>query len=365
MKLTIVSYSLEVGGMERVLSIIANSWAERNWHVTILTLERGYTEPVYDLDRRIDYIPLGIAGVDRGWLATLKNNFQRIRILRQAIKSSQPDITVSFDSEVNILTLLACWGLPTKTIVTEQVYPAYNGLDRVWRLLQTWTYRRADLIIVKTHSALAFFPNHRGYKTVVIPNPIARVESEAIVSQIYTDDRYLVAIGKLVPQKGFDLLIKAFARICDRHPAWTLTILGEGVMRSELEALCHQFKLEDYVSMPGNVLNIDAYLRKADIFALTSRYEGFPVALGEAMACGIPVIATDCLSGPREMIHDGTDGLLVVTENVDAIAAGLDLLMSDPEKRQYFSHHAPKIIDRFGVDRVLAMWNGALEQVIT
>ena len=82
------------------------------------------------------------------------------------------------------------------------------------------------------------------------------------------------------------------------------------------------------------------------------------------MACGVPVIATDCLSGPREMIHNGTDGMLVVSENIDALAVGLDVLMSDPVKRQYFSHYAPRILDRFGIDRVMTLWNGAIKQVL-
>jgi GalNAc-alpha-(1->4)-GalNAc-alpha-(1->3)-diNAcBac-PP-undecaprenol alpha-1,4-N-acetyl-D-galactosaminyltransferase len=139
--------------------------------------------------------------------------------------------------------------------------------------------------------------------------------------------------------------------------------LGEGEMRAELEDLCSQLRLKDVVRMPGTMKNIDPYLRKADIFALTSRFEGFPVTLGKAMACGVPVIATDCRSGPREMIHHDVDGLLVAPGNVDALAMGLDALMSDPAKRQQFAHYAPRIIDRFGTDRVMGTWNSAIKQV--
>jgi GalNAc-alpha-(1->4)-GalNAc-alpha-(1->3)-diNAcBac-PP-undecaprenol alpha-1,4-N-acetyl-D-galactosaminyltransferase len=363
MKLILISSSLEVGGTERVMSLLANYWAERGWKVTILTFA-GYSEPFYDLDRRIDLVPLGIAGADRSMLAAVGNNLRRIQILRKTIKNSKANVAISFGSKVNILTVLACWGLKVRTIVTEQVHPSFSGLDKFWQFWQNWTYRRAALITVQTHSALSYFPSGRGFNTAVIPNPISLPESETIESQLYTDDRHLLAVGRLTHQKGFDLLIKAFAQVQERHPEWTLTILGEGNMRLELESLCMQLKLDDLVSMPGAVKNVDAYLRKADIFALTSRYEGFPVALGEAMACGVPVIATDCLSGPREMIHDGTDGMLIVPENVDALAVALDLLMSDPVKRQYFSHYAPRILNRFGIDRVSTMWNIAIKQVL-
>jgi GalNAc-alpha-(1->4)-GalNAc-alpha-(1->3)-diNAcBac-PP-undecaprenol alpha-1,4-N-acetyl-D-galactosaminyltransferase len=294
----------------------------------------------------------------------LSDNFRRVKILKKAIVASRPNVVISFVNTTNIMTLLACWGLKVPTIVSEHIHPAFGELSTACKLLQKWVYRRANLITVQTHSALSYFPAAQGYSTFVMPNPVSVPKPDTIESQLFTDDRHLLAIGKLVPQKGFDLLIKAFAQVAETHPEWTLTILGEGEMRAELEDLCLELNLQDRVFMPGVIKNIDAHLRKADIFALTSRFEGFPLTLCEAMACGVPVIATDCLSGPREIIHNGIDGMLVVPENVDAIASGLDVLMSDPVKRQYFSHYAPKVLDRFGVERVMAMWSNAIKQVL-
>jgi GalNAc-alpha-(1->4)-GalNAc-alpha-(1->3)-diNAcBac-PP-undecaprenol alpha-1,4-N-acetyl-D-galactosaminyltransferase len=365
MKLTLISSSLEVGCTERVMTTLANYWAARGWNITILTFDDGSIEPFYDLDSRIDRLPLGIEHRDTSGISAIKYNLHRIGVLKKAIKTSRPDVTISFDNITNILTLLACWGLKVPTIVSEHVHPSHGGLAGVWKFLQKLTYRRADLVTVPTHSAISFFPSGQGYNTFVLPNPITVPECDLIQSQLNTDDRHLLSIGKLIPQKGYDILIKAFAQTCDHHPEWTLTILGEGEMRSELEDLCAQLKLEDRVFLPGIVKNVDGYFKKADIFVLSSRYEGFPIALGEAMACGVPVIATDCVSGPREMIHHGRDGMLVVSENVDALAVGLDVLMSDPVKRQHFSHYAPKILDRFGVDRVMSMWNSAIKQVMS
>ncbi len=364
MKLTLIISSLEVGGAERVMSIIANYWAASGWQITILTFDDGLEPPFYDLDRRIDHRPLGIENRDGYSFSAVRDNLRRIRILKKAIVASRPNLVISFINKTNIMTLLACWGLQVPTIVSEHVYPSFGGLGKACQLLQKWVYRRANLILVQTHSALSFFPSSQGYKTFVIPNPVTLPASDTIESQLNTDNRHLLAIGKLIPQKGFDLLIKAFAQVCEVHPGWTLTILGEGEMRFELEDLCAELSLQDRVFMPGVVKNIDAHLRKADIFALTSRFEGFPVTLCEAMACGVPVIATDCLSGPREIIHDGIDGLLVVIENVDALAVGLDLLMSDPVKRQYFSHHAPQVLERFGIEPVMAMWHSAIKEVM-
>jgi GalNAc-alpha-(1->4)-GalNAc-alpha-(1->3)-diNAcBac-PP-undecaprenol alpha-1,4-N-acetyl-D-galactosaminyltransferase len=365
MKITLISSSLKVGGAERVMSIIANYWAARDWQITILSFDDGSAPPFYDLDKRIEYRSLGLRYHSGFNLLTLSHNLRQIRSLKKAIVASRPDLIVSFVNTTNIMTLLASWSLRVPTIVCEHVYPAFGGLGKISQFLQKRLYCRAALVTVQTHSGLSFFPADRGYKTVVIPNPIALPDVEqSDQSQLFTDDRHLLAIGKLIPQKGFDLAIRAFAQVCDTHPEWTLTICGEGEMRGELEDLCVQLRLEDRVYLPGVVKNIDAHLRKADIFVLSSRFEGFPVTLCEAMACGVPVIATDCLSGPREIVHSGQDGVLVVTDNVDALAVGLDLLMSDPVKRQYFSHHAPKVLNRFGVEPVMAIWDGAIRQVL-
>jgi GalNAc-alpha-(1->4)-GalNAc-alpha-(1->3)-diNAcBac-PP-undecaprenol alpha-1,4-N-acetyl-D-galactosaminyltransferase len=365
MKLTLISSSLDVGGAERVMSIVANYWAEQDWDITILTFDDDTEPPFYLLDDRIDVRPLGIdhRNGDRFSPSSLKINLKSIQTLKKAILISQPDLVISFVNTTNIMTLLACWGLNIKTIVSEHVHPAFGQLSTINSLLQKVTYLRADLITVQTHAALSFFRADR-YKTFVVPNPVALPISEPIESQLYTDDRHLLAIGKLIPQKGFDLAIAAFAQVADNHPEWTMTILGEGEMRSELEDLCAELGLEDRVFMPGIVKNVDAHLRKADIFILPSRFEGFPVTLCEAMACGVPVIASNCLSGPREIVHNDIDGMLVPPNNVEALAVALNRLMSDPGKRQYFSHHAPKVLDRFGLEPVMGIWDRAISQAL-
>jgi GalNAc-alpha-(1->4)-GalNAc-alpha-(1->3)-diNAcBac-PP-undecaprenol alpha-1,4-N-acetyl-D-galactosaminyltransferase len=359
MKLTLISSSFKAGDSERVMSNLANYWAGSGWKITLITFDRGSEYPFYDLDPRIDLRPLGIESRNR------RNNWhwRRIFTIRKAIKTSRPDVVISFVNTTNILTLLACLGLRIPTIVTEHVHPEMGELNKTERFLQKWTYRLADLVTVQTYSGLSCFPAVHGYRTAVLPNPIEIPDSDTMESLFFTDERHLLAVGELIPQKGFDLLIRAFAKTCAKHPEWILTILGEGEMRAELEDLCAQLRLEGLVRMPGTVKNIDPYLRKADIFALTSRFEGFPVILGKAMACGVPVIATDCLSGPREMIHHDIDGFLVASGSVDALATGLNALMSDPAKRQQFAHYAPRIIDRFGVDRVMGTWNSAIKQV--
>ena len=196
-----------------------------------------------------------------------------------------------------------------------------------------------------------------------MPNPITTPEPVTATTQLLSAPS-LIAVGRLHPQKGFDLLLKAFARIQAKYPDWQMTILGEGPMRTELEALRAQLKLTNHVHFPGLVSNVRDYLDQADLFVMPSRFEGFPMALCEAMACGLPVLAADCLSGPRDIIEDGVDGVLVTTENIDALTAGLDALMSNPAKRQQLARHAPEILDRFGVEQVMGLWQEAIDRVI-
>jgi GalNAc-alpha-(1->4)-GalNAc-alpha-(1->3)-diNAcBac-PP-undecaprenol alpha-1,4-N-acetyl-D-galactosaminyltransferase len=386
MKVTLVIYGLSGGGAERVMSIIANYWVSQGWGVTLIMLVAPTTAPFYPLDPRIKLKPLGIAGKSTNKLAAIGNAWQRVKILRREIIASQPDVVVSFMNAVNVYTIAACLNSNIPTIVSEHIYPGFNDAKKIWQSIMKWAYRYADLVTVLTQNAVPFYPAAQGYRTMVMPNPITKpapVEAMAQSSptpSLSTVGRLqprqdapiakllpapsLIAIGRLHPQKGFDLLIRAFEQIQAKYPDWQITILGEGPMRSELEELRSQLQLTGRVHLPGLVTNVQQYLYQADIFVMPSRFEGFPMALCEAMASGLPVIATDCLSGPREIVENGVNGMLVMTEDVDALAAGLDALMSNPAQRQQLAQNAPQILDRFGVEQVMKIWQEAIDRVI-
>jgi GalNAc-alpha-(1->4)-GalNAc-alpha-(1->3)-diNAcBac-PP-undecaprenol alpha-1,4-N-acetyl-D-galactosaminyltransferase len=363
MKVTLVIYALGGGGAERVMSIVANYWISQGWDVTLIMLVAPTQPSFYQLDPRIKLKPLGVAGDSANLVAAIGNTWQRVKILRQEIIASQPDVVISFMNSVNVYAILACWKLNIPIIVSEHIYPGATDANKIWQFIMKWAYRYADLVTVLTQNALPFYPAAQGYRTIVMPNPVT---TPAIVVEMarLLPTPSLIAIGRLNPQKGFDLLIKAFARIQAKYPDWQITILGEGSMRSELEDLRSQLQLTDRVHLPGLVTNIQDYLDQADLFVMPSRFEGFPMALCEAMACGLPVLATDCLSGPRDIIENGVNGVLVATEDVDALAAGLDALMSNPAQRQQLAQNAPQILDRFGVERVMGIWGEAIERVI-
>ncbi|WP_309730550.1 glycosyltransferase family 4 protein [Chamaesiphon sp. OTE_75_metabat_556] len=363
MKVTLVIYGLSGGGAERVMSIVANYWVELGWDVTLMMLVAPTKPSFYKLDPRIKVKPLNIAKNSTSPTDAIGNVWQRVKILRWEIVADRPDVVISFMSAVNVYAILACWGLNIPTIVSEHIYPGAATENKIWQFIMKVTYRYADLVTVLTQNALPFYPAAQGYQSMVMPNPVTTPPPAASDGRLVKVPS-LIAIGRLHPQKGFDLLLQAFDRIQAKYPDWQIVILGEGPMRAELEALRSQLNLTDRVHLPGLVTNVPEYLHQADLFVMPSRFEGFPMALCEAMACGLPVLAADCLSGPRDIIEDGVNGVLVATEDVDALAAGLDALMSDPAKRQQLAQAAPEILDRFGVDRVMAIWAEAIDRVI-
>jgi GalNAc-alpha-(1->4)-GalNAc-alpha-(1->3)-diNAcBac-PP-undecaprenol alpha-1,4-N-acetyl-D-galactosaminyltransferase len=363
MKVTLVIYGLGGGGAERVMSIVANYWVSKGWGVTLILLVPPTTAPFYQLDPRIKLKSLGLAGKSTSKLAAIAKTWQRIQVLRQEIISSQPDVVISFMNSVNVYAIIACLGLNIPTIVSEHIYPGRTDANKIWQFIIKRAYRYADLVTVLTQNALPFYPETKGYRTIVMPNPIMKPDPVVATTRLLSAPS-LIAIGRLHPQKGFDLLLKAFHRIQAKYPEWQITILGEGPMRSELERLRSELKLTDRVHLPGLVTNVPEYLQQADIFVMPSRFEGFPMALCEAMASGLPVLAADCLSGPSEIVEKGVNGILVKTENVDALAMGLDALMSDPAKRQQLARKAPEILDRFGLEQVMGIWQTAIDRVI-
>ncbi|MBD2678366.1 MULTISPECIES: glycosyltransferase family 4 protein [Nostoc] len=362
MKITLIIHSLTYGGAERIMSIMANYWSAKGWQITLLTFDDNKI-PDFPLDSRVTYIPLGIAEKSLNAIIGIWNNLKRIRILRNAIINSDPDIVISFMSRINITTLLATRWLNIPVIVSERSNPEKSYLGWNWQKLRKWTYSFADKIVFQTQRARDYFPVKLQNNSCIIPNMVVlpAIKKQSVEKVVI--ERSLIAMGRFVPEKGFDLLLQAFAKLKDNYPEWTLTILGDGKLRPELECLRNELGLSDRVYFPGMVNDTYAFLQQADIFIMSSRFEGFPNAICEAMTCGLPVISTDCPSGPREIIRDGIDGILVPNEDISALAAAIERLISNEQERNYLAAHAPEITERFSVKKIMEMWEDVLVKV--
>lgn len=375
MKIALVISSLSYGGAQRVLVLIAEGFHKKGYEVAVVTID-GIDKDFYTLSAGIQRVALDIAGNSLTSLHAVWNNLYRLWILRQVIYSLQPDVVISFLDIINIMTSLALTQIKYPVIATEHCVPSLLSDQLVWERLRRITYPNLEKIVSVSQGVDSYFDWLPKAKRTVIYNPIdpsallqrtGKPTSDRLLdgrASSREDTRTLIAMGRLTKQKGFDLLLQAFARLKDIHIEWTLTILGEGELRTELECLREKLGLSGQVRFPGVVKNPYEILRLADIFVMSSRFEGFGNVLIEAMACGLPVIATDCPCGPREIIRDGVDGILVPNKDVEALATAMDRLMSDEGERKRLSDCASKAVERFSLEKVMGMWEELLDEVV-
>lgn len=328
-RIALVIGSLQGGGAERVAGILAQGWRGRGHAVDLVTLEPADAVPAYGLDPGLRVLRLDGSRPARNRLQALGRELANVRKLGRALRELRPDVVVSFLDQTNVLTLLACLGSGLPVVVSERSHPGRQPLGRAWRLLRRLTHPLAAALVVQTPEigrwCRRFNTNIR-----VIPNPVLPAPEIAGPGS----GPVLLAAGRLSREKGFDILIRAFALLASRHPQWNLHIHGEGPQLGALEALVRSLRLTDRVALPGWVPDLAARMAQARIFVLASRWEGFPNALCEAMAAGLACVAADCPGGgPAAIIRQEKDGLLVPPDDVPALAGALDRLVSDQELR--------------------------------
>lgn len=365
MRITLVVGSLWGGGAERVASLLASGWAEQGHRISVLTFERGVQQS-FPIHPSVKIHRLGLFHQSSHLMEGLFQNLRRVRILRRAIRESYSDVVISFGSASNVLTLLATRGLGVPVIIRETVDPLHNGIGRIWGGLRRRCYPLADVLVCPIPATVAKFQAIARVRGVAIANPVLpqALPARRQGQNGWAERHVLIAMGRLVRQKGFDLLLDAFSRLVPQHPDWSLTIIGTGPLRAELEQQSKALGLNGQIHFAGELTDPIPVLCAADLFVFSSRSETFGMALAEAMACGLPAVSFDCPEGPSDIIRHGIDGLLVPPEDVGALAAALDRLMSNSQERARLAARAPEVITRFGRERILSLWQELFNQLI-
>ncbi len=363
-KILMIISSLSGGGAERVAVLLAEGFVEQGCEVALVTIY-GRQLDFYSVPKAVDRIALDLGRERSNLVQKLTGNVRRILALRRAIRRVRPDLVLSLLNQTNVLTLLAAEGLGLPVIVTEHMDPRRDGLPAAWRWLRRKTYPWATRLVSVSPAVDSFFTWLPEERRRTIPNPVAfeQIESQRGCPVRLRQSRTVIAMGRLSPEKGFDLLIRAFARLAAEFPDWGLAILGEGPERGSLESLAQDLKLGDRLQMPGAVEEPFAVLKQSDVFVLSSRHEGFGNVLVEAMACGLPVVAADCWAVSPAIVRDGTDGLLVPPDNPAALAQAMARLMRDEALRKELAHSAGESARRFALPEVMVEWGRVLNEV--
>ena len=369
MKIFIFINSLAGGGAERVSATLANYWAGEHWDVTIVTLA-PQGEDFYALEPGVKRIAMDMAGNSANALDAVHQNVRRVIELRKLIKQHRPDAVMAMMSTPNVLLALATWDIPSVCAIgSERCYPPHFPLGKMWHTLRQKMYGRLHAIVALTQESAKWIKTNSSARHIpVIPNPVVWPmpnNSPRIDPGKLCDSRkkVLLAVGRLSPEKGFGLLINVFSKMVGKHRDWNLVILGEGPDRASLQRQIDECALGSQVLMPGIAGNVGEWYSRADLFVLSSFYEGFPNALVEALAHGLPAVSFDCDTGPRDIIRHEIDGLLVPLGSEAELLAALDRLMEDDTARAALAVRASDARERFSIEKVARMWEQLFVEV--
>ncbi|MBO4392671.1 MAG: glycosyltransferase, partial [Clostridia bacterium] len=309
-----LTYSMQNGGTERVVSALANDFTTRGDKVTIVLLDEEKT-PGYALDERIKLIYLSLGRLSKNKLQSVANMLREIKAFRRCFRDIKPDVVVAFKCKYAVMAKIA--SLKTRVIGSERSNP-----NRPSHKVSPWLRRLTvftDGYIFQTQGARALYPKRTAAKSVVIPNGVfLNIPKE--IPTYESRRKVIVSTGRLIKHKRYDLIVEAFAELNKRVPEYQLHIFGKGKEEKSIVSKIKETGVEDSAFLMGVTSDIAGELLSDRIFILASDYEGMPNGLIEAMACGCACVSTDCDFGPSELIVDGENGSLVQKGSKERLA---------------------------------------------
>lgn len=344
-KIGIICSSLMRNGAERVAVILANFFLQNNYECKIITLQDS-SDDEYSLPESIERYCSGGRSILR---------------LRRAVIQSNADILLVMDTPLAIFAIPACIGLKKKIIVSERSDPVHCNQKKITKILSRFLMKYANGFIFQTMESKQFYDQHLRGRGIVIANPL-KIDQLPLPYVGTKREKIIVGVGRLIESKNYTMLIKAYKRVRDEFPEYNLIIYGEGAYRSELRNISDELGIADNVIMPGNKVDVLEQIRKASLFVMPSDYEGMPNALIEAMALGLPCISTDCpCGGPRSLIKNGENGILVPVDDVDAMTSAIRELLRNPDKAEKIAQNAIELRNLLDSEKVGQQWMEYLE----
>lgn len=349
------------GGAERVMSVLVNELSARGHQVHLVTDYTSTNEYTISPNVTRSSMDGEFNKGNRG--NVIVRTVRRISVLRKICITEQADIVISFMREASYKAIMATAFLKTKNMISVRIDPASAYHTKLQAFMAKFFYSKAEACVFQTEKALKWYPQRIQKHARVIINPI----DDKFYAYEEPNDRRkeIVSCGRLSTQKRFDILIDAFAKVLPNHPEFRLTIYGEGEQRANLEKKIAEYGIESSVSLPGRNQDIAAAIHDSYTFVLSSDFEGLPNGLMEAMAMGLPVIATDCKGGgARVVVQNEMHGLLVPTGNVEQMAAALERYMDKEEFAFQMGAKARNTAERFKTKAVVDQWEAYVKETV-
>lgn len=351
--------NLSRGGAERVIVNLAAYFKVCGYCVTIVTKEEDTDE--YPVPNGVRRILADITGKEVS-RSRIVNLYRRIAKLRSIWKDIQPDYIVSFIKKNNFMAVVSSFGMRIPVIVSVRSNPAREYPDVLTRFLANVLFKHAAGVVLQTQMAKSFFKPAVQKKAVVLPNSLSETFLQS--HDIGTRRKEIVWVGRMDSNKNPTMLLHAFLEMAGQYPEWSLKYVGDGVLLEKLKDTCQNSEYGKRVSFLGSVKDVAEVVRESSVFVLTSKQEGMPNALIEAMVSGLAVIATDCpCGGPAELIENGENGILIPVEDEKALKEALIHYMSDAEYRKKMGQKALCLIDRVHPDIVNRKWREYVESI--
>lgn len=359
MKILMFISQLERGGAERVISNLANYLSLDN-DVTIAVLRKRKIE--YEIKDSINIVNLEDENISKK--NKIIKNIIRFKNLKKHLMKEKYDIALCFLPSSSFMMLALKRMMKLKVVVSVRNDPKNECKSLIYQFLMRTLYPKADGFVFQTEDAKKYFSEHIQKKSTIILNSLSQ---NFIIDKPYCGERKkeIISVGRLANQKNQKLLIKAFSEIHKKYPDYKLIIYGEGDLKKSLEKLINKLSLNDVVLLPGAVKNIKDEIYDSKIFVLTSKYEGLPNALMEAMALGIPSISTDCpCGGPKAIIRDGENGFLINVNDKNMLIDRITYLIENEEVYNKISIEANKIKELANPEKINLEWKRYLKKVI-
>ena len=364
------------GGMERVLTIKANYFADAlGYDVYIILTDGKDKAPYYPLSPKIHTINLDI-NYDHLNGLTLYKRFPRYLVkqrifknrLKKCLMEIKPDITVSMlRREINFINSIHDGSRKIGEIhVNKSNFRDFNEekASVVKKLLAKFWMKQL-ISALKQLDKFVTLSQEDKEKWTEIDNAIAIHNPLSFFPEKISDcsSHEVIAVGRLIPQKGFDMLIDAWKIVSDKHPEWTLRIYGECDQTEYLKQI-DRLGIEKTCKLEGAVTDIVSKYQESSIFVLSSRFEGFGMVITEAMACGLPAVSFACPCGPRDIIHEGKDGFLVEPGNIKELAEKIIYLIEHEDIRKSMGLEARSNSERFRMEKIAGQWNTLFESIL-